>query len=345
MKLIKDPKTGTWKIRIWTEHGQKTLTTKCQNRDDAVSVLNQSGLKQAELAARAGQLTSQAISKILTGRKITLADAMEAWLERLGCRGRSARTVHNYRIFVNSFVKEHRHRMPSTITENHVEAWVNNPRMTQKAGSRMVRLTAIRSFMEYCQDKGWCAGNPANLVEVNYALMTHQQKEPKQRLPFTDEEISTLLCHTKDNPFWHPAIILGRYVGLRLGDIASLEWACLEKNRIVVWTDKHDRRVELPLEPEPLAALVERLLERMEMIGTTPYVFPDQHWIAIDPTRRAILSTQFSRLCQSAGIEGKSFHSLRHSFACDCQRRGHPIWYISQSLGHRNAQTTALYLH
>lgn len=343
MKLLKDKATGVWKVRIWTAHGQKTLTTKCQNKDDAIIVANESGLKQAELSARAGQLSAQAISKILTGRKITLQGAVDAWLERLACRGRSQRTVHNYRLFAMSFVKKHRTLLPASITEQHINDWLNHKTNRQKAGSRSVRLTAMRSFLEYCQDKGWCAGNAANLVEINYTVLSHEQKEPKQRLPFTDDEVETLLEQASDNAscFWHAAILIGRHLGLRLGDIASLEWACFNKpGKIIVWTDKHDRRVELPITPQQLVVEFSRIPK-----AHRSYLFPEQQAIAADVARRATLSTQFSRLCQKAGIEGKSFHSLRHAFASACQRSGQPIWYISQSLGHSRQSTTLSYIH
>lgn len=319
------------------------MSTKCSNRDDAVSVANQSGLKQAELAARAGKLTAEAISKILTGQRITLQGAMDAWLDRLSCRGRSPRTVHNYKLFVQSFVNEHSEMMPSSVTEDHINDWLNDSALTQKAGSRMVKLTAMRSFMEYCGDKGWCVGNPANLVEVNYSLMTHEQKEPKQRIPFTDEEVDALLHHTHQEglEFWHAAILIGRYIGLRLGDIAGLEWACFEKpGKIIVWTDKHDRRVELPVEPERLSIEISTISRDDEA-----YLFPTQREMAESLERRAVLSTQFSRLCVTVGIAGKSFHCLRHAFSTDCFKRGQPIWYIARSLGHSRESTTAGYIH
>lgn len=342
MKLIKDKATGVWKIRIWTEHGARTLTTKCLNRDDAVTVVNGSGLKQAELAARAGTLTAQAVSRILTGRRINMQGAADAWLERLACRGRSPRTVHNYKTLLRGFVTHHHALMPSSITERHVNDWLNNPQQIQKAGSRMVRLTAMRSFLEFCGDKGWCAGNAANLVEINYNMLTHEQKEPKKRLPFTDDEINTLLsaCRTHEDAFWHAAILIGRYIGLRLGDIAMLEWACFEKpGRVVVWTDKHDRRVELPLEPARLALEISRVPK-----ASVRYLFPEQRVIAEDVTKRAMLSTQFSRLCERASIKGKSFHCTRYSYAEDLRRREHPLWYISKSLGHARQATTMGYL-
>jgi hypothetical protein len=39
--------------------------------------------------------------------------------------------------------------------------------------------------------------------------------------------------------------------GLRLGDICALEWACLkEPGKVVVWTDKRDTRVDLPVDDD-----------------------------------------------------------------------------------------------
>lgn len=354
MKLTKDKATGYWKARIWTEHGPRTLSTKVSDHEQAKAIVSQSGLKQAELAARAGHLTAAAISKILTGRKINIEYAVAEWLQWLGSIGRSGRTVHNYRLFLNSFVTAHPVLMPATITETHVNQWLNHPDLDEKAGSRLVRLTAIRSFFEFCNAKGWCSGNPARLVAVNFNQMTHTQKEPRRRLPFTDREVDILLAHTDpDQPatthpqpastmqFWHLAILFGRHLGLRLGDIACLERPSFAKaGRIIVWTDKHDARVELPLKPKALADAIAALPKRHKL-----YLFPEQRALAVDLTLRATLSTQFSRLCQKAGITGKSFHCLRHTYATDCKRQGKPLWYIRQSMGHSRSEATLNYIH
>jgi integrase len=49
--------------------------------------------------------------------------------------------------------------------------------------------------------------------------------------------------------FWYCATLIGCYAGLRLGDICSLEWSCLQHpNKLIVWTDKRDTQVELPVD-------------------------------------------------------------------------------------------------
>ena len=56
-----------------------------------------------------------------------------------------------------------------------------------------------------------------------------------------------------ESPFWRAACHLSLEYGLRLSDIAKLEWVSfLKPGKLIVWTDKHDRRIELPLHPDTM---------------------------------------------------------------------------------------------
>ena len=138
--------------------------------------------------------------------------------------------------------------------------------------------------------------------------------------------------------------------GLRLSDIAKLEWASFDKpGRIIVWTDKHDRRIELPLHPETLG-LIGSGLAALAALRDGPHnhgrwVFPDQAAIASDPSDRAKLSVYFSRQLKRLGIHGKSFHSLRHTFATRRAKLGDTIDEIRLKMGHVSTATTGGYVH
>lgn len=60
---------------------------------------------------------------------------------------------------------------------------------------------------------------------------------------------------------------------------------------------------------------------------------------------RAKLSTYFARILKREGIEDRSFHCFRHSFATRHRKLGESVDEIRLKLGHASAETTAGYLH
>ena len=109
--------------------------------------------------------------------------------------------------------------------------------------------------------------------------------------------------------FWLFAVRCSSTTGLRLGDICQLQWRCFgEPGKIVVWTDKTNRRIEHILSPE-----LEEIVTQIPVVSAT-HLFPDQHAVINDVKRRALLSVQFTRICERIGIKGKSYHCTMHPY-------------------------------
>jgi integrase len=273
-------------------------------------------------------------------------DALVEWMEWREMCGKAPNTIRSQHIMLTSFFKKFKlnERMVAAITHHNMHVFVNDG-STVKAGTRRSRLAALRSFFDYCAGRGYCLGNPAKLVKVNYRILTHRQREPNKRKPFTVKEIDRLIGATNADPWWCFAILVGYETGLRLGDIARLEWDCIVKNEegealsLVVWTDKRDRRVRLFVSPGLRAALALPI----KMAGTT-FMWPLQARIVADPHKRAILSGQFADICERAHIVGKSFHCLRNTYIQRCMDNGIEIHHIASCVGHKNIKTTEGYL-
>jgi integrase len=233
----------------------------------------------------------------------------------------------------------------SLIREKHLDQWLNDRERTDKAASRRVDLASLRSFFNFCSIRKYTDGDPSKLVSIKWNLLTHAQKEARVRQPFTDAEVAALLnatdprAHADVDPFWFCAIAIGRYTGLRLGDICSLEWDCFAApGKMKVWTNKSDTSVLLPLDRFPV------LQDAVAMIPyqDKAYCFPTQREAITDPRRRAYISVQFGRLCASLDILGKSFHSFRHTYA-SAEKTG--LEQIAMDLGHHSTKVTKGYIH
>jgi integrase len=201
-------------------------------------------------------------------------------------------------------------------------------------------------------------------------VMSHEQKEQAEKAPFTDEEVKQILSalrhdwtlaqsgkhelfhHAPTVLFWLVAVKVAQETGLRLSDIAQLEWRCFgEADKLVVWTEKTNKRME-----HKISESLQNLIGEVP-VNDPEYVFPEQRAIIRDVAKRSLLSVQFKRLLERLGIEGKSFHSMRHYKAThafakldkdDLAKKLAASLSMSQIaalLGHSDKKTTKTYLH
>ena len=309
----------------------KSVTTKCRDKEEAKRVIKTAGFTSLETAAKAARFKNTVISQLTTGRKVTMDTAIAGYHKVMQIKGRKQKTIHNNLTTLNAWLRDigMDKSSPLALTAEHVDMWINDKRSPVSAGTRTVNLATIRSFLDFLCDKGWLAGNPANLVSVKLDHLSHEQKEPAEREAFTTQEIKRLLGFIKaewdeavnelaklppyktmpphelklqeriDNMrFWDFAVRLSHETGLRLGDICGLEWRCFEKpNLITVWMGKTGKRLEIPVS--------DALLDLVANIPVTSeqYVFPAERAINRDPKLRSLLSVRFRRLCIAAGVK------------------------------------------
>lgn len=340
MRIYKS-KQGVYYLAYKTQFGFRYLSTRSKNQEEATRLVTLAGAEEIESAARANALSAAMVARIVTGKNLKMEEAGMRFIEWMQRRTYSVMTIDIYKHHIFFFCRNHPHYHPTEITEETISLWVNNPRSTLVADSRWKQLCVLKTFFKWGIDSGICFCNPASLVDVDYSLLTHAQKEPREKIPFTDDEVKKLLTVTPLGTFWHSATAIGRFAGLRIRDIANLETDCLKKpDRIIVWTSKTDRRVEIPIEHEELDKAIKAI-----PIVADRYLFPLQQSIASFPHTKAQLSFHFTRLCKRNGIEGKSFHCLRHAFATADAKQGRTWPEIAARLGHAHPSTSAIYVH
>jgi len=261
----------------------KWVSTGCETKAEAEKVVAESGVEQINRSIKAGRLTRKAIGQALAGN-LTCLKALEKY-SGLKSVSRAAKTIRNHELAVSDWMKAAKTESlpPSAITPQHIGKWINNPKLTWKRGTRLAALAGVRSFFSFCADQGWTVSDPSQLVEVDYSVMSHAQKEGVDKQPFTEDEVKRLLTELRkdwkrtetgkhelfrdpmDVLFWLVAVSVGKETGLRLSDIAQLEWRSFsEADHMVVWTGKTNRRVELSVSEE-LRNLISRFPSLMRI--------------------------------------------------------------------------------
>ena len=344
--LIKRGKV--YHARVNAEGKTTTITTRETDRTKARQALKDSGLENLHAAAKTHRLTNEGVTRILSGRKVTLEQAVDEWAEWMKSIRNSPRTVENSSASVRRFLADRglAKDAPAGITLKAINAWLEGMEGT-KYNTRRIALSPLSSFCEFCSAKGWSAGNPARLARIDADALTHEEKETKVREVFTQHEINRLLAGAEG--FWKFAIRLSFETGLRLEDVACLEWASFETEGVViVHTRKSDKRVALPISHE-----LQVMLTEIPLLDGR-YLFPEERQIQMSLTRRALLSTQFNRLCRRLSLkEGKSFHCLRHTRVTlwNKELRASGLTHeecmvkIGKMVGHTHTKTTEGYVH
>ena len=85
---------GVFHAQFRTATGaRRMISTKQTDRNQAVAVVKQAGIAEMERAAIAGKLSREVVGRILTGKRMTLAKAVEPFQEWMKSRGRSPKTI------------------------------------------------------------------------------------------------------------------------------------------------------------------------------------------------------------------------------------------------------------
>ena len=187
--------------------------------------------------------------------------------------------------------------------------------------------------------------------------------ENKKREKYSDEEIKRIIDYCKEsNKHWHKAIALACVTGARIGEISGLKFSDFdfEKNQIHICRTvgrlyKGKGKTELYVNTTKTVCsnrtipVPDWLCEYYQAYKTL-YNVPESNYITfgdrIEFIEPRTLRSKFKTLCKEIGIEYKTFHSLRHSYASRLLLNGVDVRTTAELLGHSDvAMTLNVYSH
>ncbi len=304
---------------------------------EAAQIAAASKIEELELASKIGAVTSETITKIVTSEQTTVGQAINNWESWVTSTNQySELSRYNALCILRAWARDEGllDRPLSLVTALQINKYVNLH--SRKRSTRIRVLSLLRILFSYCRETGLCLSNPAAIVRVSLDGVSHSQKESRSIRVFTEAEYQTLV-HVCP-PFWQAAVSISYQTGLRLSDVVRLERDCIQGNKLIVWMEKTDKRLEIDLPP----AL--EVLQKEKLLNLT-YLFPEQLEIIRDPRRRSQLSVEFRKLCDSVGLFHHTFHGLRHTFITRQKEKGVDIQAIAEKVGHSNTATTQGYIH
>jgi integrase len=188
------------------------------------------------------------------------------------------------------------------------------------------------------------------LISINPAAAIALPKRIRQvkRDVFTPTQIELLLKQAE--PEWKTAILLGYYMGMRLGDAVTLEWSAVDfaKEAVNYKAHKTDQDNWLPMHAT--------LLDHLSKIAgdTTGPICPTLSVVPIGG--RSGLSKQFLAIMRKAGIANDavetggmrmlsrlSFHALRVTFNSELHKQGTDQELRMKLTGHKSKSVNDTY--
>lgn len=172
------------------------------------------------------------------------------------------------------------------------------------------------------------------------------------------EQTLLLRCLYHEMDIYKLGIVICISTGLRLGEICALKWSDIHLERKILQVNSTVQRIRVDgrntqtvlLEGEPKSMFSKREIPLSDEIiqllhsyyhGVETYVINDD-----SPMDPRTYQNKFKKYLQTAGIEYRNFHSLRHTFATNCINSGADVKSLSEILGHSDVKTTLnRYMH
>lgn len=239
-------------------------------------------------------------------------------------------TLKNYCTNVAIFLKDHNYRNPIEITEQEIIQYLAQKNIDGLSASTLHGyVNAIKFYYAH--------------VEKNNMTINVPRAKKEKKLPniFTMEECLSIFKVTT-NKKHQLMLLIGYGAGLRVSEIASLEWKDIlfEEQKIHLKNAKgqKDRMVMLPV------SIIQALRQYRNEEKNGKYLFEGQ--FAGEHISSKTIQQVMNNALINSGIDKKaSVHTLRHSFATHLLESGVDISYIQQFLGHSNIKTTLIYTH
>jgi integrase/recombinase XerC len=224
---------------------------------------------------------------------------------------------------------------------NHVRAMATrSKRKGLQSASLALRLSALRSFLDYLVEHGRLKANPAKAVSAprgNHHLPQNLDVDEVDRL--LDINLEDPLA-VRDRTMME--VMYGD--GLRLAELVNLDCGHIDLDAGEVWvTGKGNKERKLPLGKTAIVWLRHWLALRGAFAPVDQALF-----VAKTGQRISMRNVQkrFAEWGIKQGIDSHVHpHKLRHSFATHMLESSGDLRAVQELLGHANLSTTQIYTH
>jgi site-specific recombinase XerD len=215
------------------------------------------------------------------------------------------------------------------LTVEHLDAFRANRELSPTTSTK--ELQTLRQFCGFCLERRWVADNPAKRIKLPRNI------RPEEVVPYTQAEVGKIIAACDGigrGPYERlrarAMVLLLRYTGLRISDVATLGRDRMQPGQILLHTQKTGGTVFLPVPAELQAALDALPCPRGG--GDSPSYF---FWNGIASRRAVVGIAERTLAAVFARSEVKEAHAhrFRHTLATEILARGGTEQDVADILG------------
>ncbi len=217
-----------------------------------------------------------------------------------------------------------------------------------------IAMRCLTASLNRAIERGFIEKNPTKGTSKLFAQASVRNGEIQ---PLNADEVRLFLRTVLEHsPEHYPLFLCAIHTGMRLGEVAALQWGDVDFNgkfftvrrnyvegEIVPFTKtKKLRRIDLSdTLLKALRGLKRRRREEWLKKGSSEipeWVFCNQQGNPAD--MQNVKNRHFYKCLEKAGLRRIRFHDLRHTFASLLLQDGQPLAYIKDQLGHSSIKLT-----
>lgn len=251
-----------------------------------------------------------------------------------------------------------------TVYRTHLASIIGSCRlstnMSQKLKDKIFDHLSREELSESLQKSILCVANQIfTFANRHYLagipLLEHPPVKAKKktiRIFSRAEQAMLLKCiYGQTDKKYMAAVLLCLYAGLRIGELCALQWTDIDFDGKVLTVNRTVQRIAVPgqvtktilLETNPKSESSRRTIPLTEEIfGLLSHLREEQPYIfgGKKPLDPRTMQYRFKKILKEAGIDGGTFHTLRHTFATNCVENGMDVKVLSELLGHSDVKIT-----
>lgn len=248
------------------------------------------------------------------------------------------------------YIKEIIGSLPfGTISAFHLEK-IKKTMADKKLSARTIEYTlqTIRQAFNMARSLGIYTGeSPTKAVKFP------KPDNMKLRYLSIDEAEKLLAALAAKSQSVHDMALLSLHCGLRFGEIASLDWSCvnLEQGTLAILNAKTGSRTAYMTDRAKamFENRIKAILAKQTKVKNDELIF--QKRTNKETGSKAQASKTFSRIIEKLGFnkgvtdrkQRVTFHTLRHTYATHLYESTHDLYLTQRSLGHATGTMTARY--